>query len=108
MSKPVSVNFPCLNMTNIQMIEAARKPYQTWSEESKKEESLWNALIRYFDWCHESKSLNSPADVIVFFEFLEAVINDGEWIFIYRLIYPLQTDKEALRALSFIRLPVGK
>lgn len=108
MSMPVSVNFPCLNLTNIQMIDKASKPYQKWSEESKKDENLCKALIRYGDWCHESKSLDSPADVIVFFEFLEALISDGEWCFIYKLIYPLQTYKEAQRALAFIRNPIDK
>jgi hypothetical protein len=106
MSMPVSVNFPCLNLTNIQMIDKASKPYQKWSEESKKEENLWKALTRYGNWCHESKSFDSPADVVVFFKFLEALISDGEWIFIYKVIFPLQTDKEAQRALSFIRNPL--
>ena len=108
MSKPVSVNFPYLNMTNIQMIDAASKPYKDWNEAAKKEEDICKAFIRYGDWCHESKSLDSPADVVVFFEFLEAVIDDGEWISIYKMIFPLQTYKEALRALSFIQLPVDK
>jgi hypothetical protein len=108
MSMPVSVNFPHLNITNIQMIEKAKKPYQTWIKESKEEENLWKALIRYGDWCHESKSLDSPADVTVFFEFLEAVIDDGEWIFIYKIMFPLQTYKEAKRALSFIQTSTDK
>ncbi len=108
MSKPVSVNFPCLNLTNIKMIDAASKPYKNWSDAAKKEENICKAFIRYGDWCHESKSLDSPADVVVFFEFLEALVSDTQWCFIYKLLYPLQTDKEALRALSFLRLPVGK
>jgi len=102
---PVSVNFPCLNLTNTQMIDKANKHFQKWSEESKKEENLWKALIRYGDWCHESKSLDSTADVVAFFKFLEALVDDGEWIFIYKVIFPLQTYKEAQRALFFLRNP---
>jgi hypothetical protein len=108
MSKPVSVNFPYLNMTNLQMIETANWPYKKWSDAAKKEDNICKAFIRYVDWCSEAKSFDSPADVVVFFEFLEALVCDTQWCFIYKLIYPLQTDKEALRALSFIRLPVDK
>jgi hypothetical protein len=108
MSKPISVNFPYLKMTNLQMIEAANWPYKKWSDAAKKEDNICKAFIRYGDWCSEEESFDSPADVVVFFEFLEALVSDTQWCFIYKLIYPLQTDKEALRALSFIRLPVDK
>jgi hypothetical protein len=70
---------------------------------AKKEDNICKAFIRYIDWCSEAKSFDSPADVVVFFEFLEALVSDTQWCFIYKLIYPLQTDKEALRALSFMR-----
>jgi hypothetical protein len=103
MSKPASVNFPCLGLSNSLLIEKVNDCFNGWSTSDVKKNPTYRALFRYDAWCKESKSLDSAADALVFFEFLLHLVDDDEWLFVYDLLYPLQTKKESLRALSFMR-----
>jgi len=104
MSKPVSVNFPYLDMDNIALLEKVSSCFNSCTTADTQANAVCRALFRYDAWCKESKSLEAPADALVFFEFLSHLVDDDEWLFVYDLLYPLQTKKEALRALSFIML----
>ena len=103
MSKPISINFPCLDMDNIALLEKVSSCFNSWTTADTQANAVCRALIRYDAWCKESKSLEAPADALVFFEFLLHLVCDDEWLFVYDLHYPLQTKKEAMRALYFMR-----
>jgi hypothetical protein len=103
MSKPVSLNFPCLDMDNIALLEKVSSCFNSWTTADAQANAVCRALIRYDAWCKENESLEAPADALVFFEFLLHLVDDDEWLFVYDLLYPLQTKKEALRSLHFMQ-----
>ena len=76
MSKPISINFPCLNMDNIALLEKVSSCFNSWTTADTQANAVCRALIRYDAWCKESKSLEAPADALVFFEFLLRLVDD--------------------------------